>query len=98
LQDLRHLTGLVRRLEDFPMGLRPSDDEMQRLIAELLKTPRAGRAVAGHLSDQTDQWAQRAAIGDLRARRLQAQQSAEDDAYDRAQAGGAYAVSARGVH
>lgn len=54
------------------MGVRPSDMEIQRRIAALLKTPRAGRAVAGHLKDQTDDWAQRAAVTDLRARRLEA--------------------------
>jgi hypothetical protein len=44
------------------MGVRPSDQEIQRRIAALLKTPRAGRAVAGHLREQTDDWAHRAAL------------------------------------
>jgi hypothetical protein len=43
------------------MRVRPSDQEIQKRIAELLKTPRAGRAVAGHLREQADDWAHRAA-------------------------------------
>jgi hypothetical protein len=66
--DLRHLnTGSDPRMEDTTMGVRLSDMEMQRRIAALLRTPDAGRAVAGHLEDQTEDWAHRAAISDLRA-------------------------------
>jgi hypothetical protein len=54
------------------MRVRPSDQEIQKRIADLLKTPRAGRAVAGHLREQADDWAHRAALCDLRARRLEA--------------------------
>ena len=59
---------------------RVSNIEIRRRVAALLKTPRAGRAVAGQLQDQTDDWATRAAIGDLRARRLEAlRQGADTD-------------------
>lgn len=54
------------------MGSRPSDTEIQRRIAALLQTPGAGRAVAGHLRDQSNAWAHRAAVSDLRARRVEA--------------------------
>jgi len=54
------------------MRTRPSDVEIARRIADLLNTPLAGRAVAGQLKDQTEDWADRAVIGDLRARRLEA--------------------------
>lgn len=64
------------------MGLRPSDTEMQRRIAELLRTPKAGRAVAGQLNDQAEAWAQRAVIGDMRARRLEAARDQGDAAHD----------------
>jgi hypothetical protein len=62
------------------MGVRLSDMEIQRRIAALLRTPDAGRAVAGHLEDQTEDWAHRAAISDLRSKRLDALCS---DAQDR---------------
>jgi hypothetical protein len=58
------------------MKVPPSDQEIQRRIANLLKTPVAGRAVAGHLKDQAEDWAHRATICDLRARRLEAQRGA----------------------
>lgn len=61
------------------MGGRLSDSEIQRRIADLLKTPDAGRAVAGHLREQAGEWACRAAIGDLRARRAEALRSAVED-------------------
>lgn len=61
------------------MGIRPSETEIQRRIADLLKTPRAGRAVAGHLRDQADDWAHRAAVTDLRARRLESVLDAESE-------------------
>lgn len=43
---------------------QPFENELRRRIADLLMSPDAGRAVAGHLRDQTDEWARRAAIVD----------------------------------
>jgi len=49
------------------MGGRPSENELHRRIADLLMSPDAGRAVASHLREQTDEWARRAASVDRRA-------------------------------
>jgi hypothetical protein len=59
------------------MGARPTETEIQRRIAELLKTSQAGEAVACQLRDQTEDWAQHAAIGNLRAARLSASVAAQ---------------------
>jgi hypothetical protein len=53
------------------MTARPSDNEIARRIEALLRTSRAGQAVADCLEQQTLDWSHRAAVGDLRARRVE---------------------------
>lgn len=54
------------------MRPRPSDDEIARRIAALIASPSAGRAVAGQLNQRNEEWAHRAVVDDLRARRFAA--------------------------
>jgi hypothetical protein len=51
---------------------RPSEAEMQRRIVALLMTRTAGQAVARRLGGQAEECAHRAAIAELRARRIEA--------------------------
>jgi hypothetical protein len=68
LQDMRHLTGGSRYPHGgHAMGVRPSDHGDPAPDRGPAEDTGAGRAVAGHLKDQAEDWAHRAPIGDLRA-------------------------------
>lgn len=54
------------------MSGRPSDEEMQRRIADLLMTPTAGEAVARRLQGQKEAMSCGSVVADLREKRLEA--------------------------
>jgi hypothetical protein len=58
------------------MGDKPSETEIQRRIADLLRSPGAGHAVMGELKNQGADRAHRVAVGDLRADRAEASRQA----------------------